>query len=49
MGNHTCIIIAHCLIIIRYAHEIILLQKGEIVERGTNDSLFTQNGFINDW
>mgnify|MGYP002682893481 CR=1 FL=1 len=30
---------------IRHADEIIVLQKGEIVERGTHDSLIAQNGF----
>jgi ATP-binding cassette, subfamily B, bacterial MsbA len=47
MQNRTSIVIAHRLSTIRHADEIIVLQKGEIVERGTHDALLAQNGFYN--
>ena len=45
MQNRTSIVIAHRLSTIRHADEIIVLQKGKIVERGTHDQLLSQNGF----
>jgi subfamily B ATP-binding cassette protein MsbA len=45
MQNRTSIVIAHRLSTIRHANEIIVLQKGKIVERGTHDFLMHQNGF----
>lgn len=45
MQNRTSIVIAHRLSTIRHADEIIVLQKGKIVERGTHEQLLVQNGF----
>ncbi len=45
MQNRTSLVIAHRLSTIRHADEIIVLQKGKIVERGTHDFLMNQNGF----
>ncbi|MDF1672123.1 MAG: ABC transporter ATP-binding protein [Vicingaceae bacterium] len=44
MQNRTSIVIAHRLSTIQHADEILVLQQGEIVERGTHTELLNQSG-----
>ena len=44
MKNRTSIVIAHRLSTIQNADEIVVLQKGKIVEKGTHDKLIIKNG-----
>ncbi len=44
MLNRTSVIIAHRLSTIQHVDEIIVLQKGEIIERGTHSELLGKNG-----
>jgi subfamily B ATP-binding cassette protein MsbA len=44
MKNKTSIIIAHRLSTIQHADEIIVMDKGEIIERGTHKKLIEKNG-----
>ncbi|CAN5326339.1 ABC transporter ATP-binding protein [soil metagenome] len=44
MHHRTSLVIAHRLSTVRHADEIIVLQKGKIVERGTHSSLMMEDG-----
>jgi len=44
MQNRTSVVIAHRLSTIQHADEIVVMHEGEIVERGTHDSLIAQAG-----
>lgn len=44
MKNRTSIVIAHRLSTIQHADEILVIQQGEIIERGTHEELNSRNG-----
>ena len=42
--RRTCFVVAHRLSTVRTAHQILVLQNGEILERGNHDQLVAQGG-----
>jgi subfamily B ATP-binding cassette protein MsbA len=44
MKNRTSVVIAHRLSTIQHADEIIVMQKGQLIERGTHNELLLRNG-----
>lgn len=45
MEGKTCFVIAHRLSTIRQADLILVVNRGEVVEQGTHDSLMKEKGF----
>ena len=45
MENRTALVIAHRLSTVQHANEIIVLDGGRIVERGTHESLMRLSGY----
>ncbi len=48
LAGRTSIVIAHRLSTIRNADQVLVIHEGEIIERGTHDSLMAANGFYYD-
>ena len=48
MVNRTCIVIAHRLSTVQHADEIIVMQKGIIVQRGKHDALMQEEGLYQE-
>jgi ABC-type multidrug transport system fused ATPase/permease subunit len=44
MQNRTCIVIAHRLSTVQHADEILVMEKGKIMERGNHNELIAKNG-----
>ncbi|CAI8445548.1 MAG: Lipid A export ATP-binding/permease protein MsbA [Cryomorphaceae bacterium] len=44
MKGRTSVVIAHRLSTIRGAHQILVMNEGQVVERGTHDDLIAQQG-----
>ncbi len=48
MRRHTCIVVSHRLAIAKQCDQIIVLDKGQIVQKGSHDELFAESGLYRD-
>jgi ATP-binding cassette subfamily B multidrug efflux pump len=48
LKGRTSFVVAHRLSTIRHADQVLVIDKGEIIERGTHDSLMAEHGFYFD-
>ena len=48
MDDRTTIIISHRISTVKDCDEIIVIDEGEIIERGTHDYLLAQNGIYSE-
>lgn len=48
MRHCTCIMVSHRLAIARQCDQIIVLDKGQIVQKGSHDELYAENGLYRD-
>ena len=47
MKNRTSLVVAHRLSTIQNVHQILVIHKGKIIEKGTHDQLINKNGLYN--
>src|SRR5205085_6528581 len=48
LHGRTSFVIAHRLSTIRHADQVLVLKDGQIIERGTHETLLKQGGFYHD-
>ena len=48
MRSHTCIVVSHRLAIAKQCDQIIVLDKGQIVQKGSHDELLSERGLYQE-